>query len=393
MIFRRYGFNVAAVALGIACTSFVKANNQGVAGPAPRTKAEILAVMEKMADAQLALPGYRERTASDWVAGAFYVGLARLSHVSESPRFLEAEKAIAEKNAWEFKTNASARNIAMADNETIGQLYLDLAAGANDFTKLEACKKQWDGILAGFENPTPEVIRSWNGDLARDGKAMPWWWCDAFFMAPPGLARLSELTWDRKYIDAMDKHWWETYDKLYDKEEHLFYRDSKYMTQKTANGKKVFWSRGNGWVVAGTANVLTYMPRDYPTRGKYEKMFQEMMEKIATLQQEDGLWRMSLIDPAANPNAETSGTGFFCYAMAWGVNNHLLEREKFEPVIDKAWAAMNRHIMVNGLIGAVQPVGEQPITNNYETTSQPYAVGAFLLAGCEIIKMHGDVTR
>ncbi|HVT80853.1 MAG TPA: hypothetical protein VHM90_09365, partial [Phycisphaerae bacterium] len=139
----------------------------------PKGKAEILAAMEKMADAQLAQPGYRDSTPNDWVAGAFYVGLTHLSHVSQKPKDLAAEKAIAEKNNWEFKTNSSARNIAMADNETIGQMYIDVAATEKDLAKLDKIKAQWDGILAGFNNPTPEIIRSWNGDLARDGKPMP----------------------------------------------------------------------------------------------------------------------------------------------------------------------------------------------------------------------------
>jgi unsaturated rhamnogalacturonyl hydrolase len=360
----------------------------------PATKAEILAVMEKMADAQLAVAdrsgqSYRDRAPADWVAGAFYVGLARLSHVSASPRFLEAEKAIAENNTWEFKTNNDARHIAMADNETIGQMYIDLAATEKDPAKLDRCRRQWDDILAGFDDPAN--VRNWNGDLARDGKAIPWWWCDAFFMAPPGLTRLSQVIGDRKYIDTMDKQWWITYDKLYDQGEHLFFRDAKYMTQKSSNGKKVFWSRGNGWVVAGTANVLTYMPKDYPTRAKYEKLFQEMTAKLATIQQPDGLWRMSLVDPESSPFPETSGTGFFCYAFAWGINNSLLERAKFEPIIDKAWAALNTHILPSGLIGAVQPIGEQPVgASSNANTSQPYAVGAFLLAGCELITLHGD---
>lgn len=358
------------------------------AAKAPATKAEVLAAMEKMADAQLAQPAYKNGGPSDWVAGAFYVGLARLSHVSESPRFLDAEKAIADKYNWEFKPSSGAGNIAMADNETLGQMYIDLAATQKDLAKLDACRKQWDGIIAGFDDPAN--IRNWNGNLARDGQPMPWWWCDAFFMAPAGLTRLSAVTGDKKYLDAMDKQWWITYDRLWDKEEHLFFRDSSYFTQKTPNGKKGFWSRGNGWVVGGTCNVLTYMPADYPSRPKYEQMLKEMCEKLATLQQADGLWRMSLIDPESSPNAETSGTGFFCYAMAWGVNNKLLERSKFEPVIDKAWAGMNAHVLPSGLIGAVQPIGAAPASGANLNTSQPYAVGAYLLSGCEIIRMHGD---
>jgi unsaturated rhamnogalacturonyl hydrolase len=373
--------------VGAMCATAARAQTRPPA-KTPSTKADILTAMEKMADAQLAQPAYQNNAPADWVAGAFYVGLARLSHVSENPKYLAAENRIADKNNWEFKTNSGARNIAMADNETIGQMYIDLAVTEKDLLKLDPAKKQWDQTVAGFGKP--ENVANWNGNLARDGKPMPWWWCDALFMAPAGLTRLSAVTGDKKYIDAMDKQWWATTDKLYDRNEHLFFRDGKYMTQKTANGKNVYWSRGNGWVVAGTCNVLAYMPTDYPTRPKYEQLLREMTEKLATIQQSDGMWRMSLADPAANPNAETSGTGFFCYAMAWGVNNKLLDRAKFEPVIDKAWAAMNAHILPSGLIGAVQPVGEAPVTTSYEKISQPYAVGAYLLAGCELIEMHGD---
>jgi len=77
-------------------------------------------------------------------------------------------------------------------------------------------------------------------------KPMPWWWCDAFFMAPAGMTRLSEITKDRKYIDAMDKQWWVTYDRLYDKTEHLFYRDSSYLTQNRRTGRRFSGAGGMG---------------------------------------------------------------------------------------------------------------------------------------------------
>ena len=385
-------FTRSALALSLLATTLhAAASTPPVSEPAkvPTSKPDILAAMEKMADAQLAQPAYKNGAPFDWVAGAFYIGLARLTHVSESPRFLDAEKNIADKNNWEFKPSGSARNIAMADNETIGQMYLDLSQHAKDpLGKLDRIRTQWDEVISGFDNPAN--IANWNGNLARDGKPMPWWWCDAFFMAPPGLARLSAITNDRKYLDAADRQWWITTEKLYDPAEHLFYRDSVYIAQKSPNGKKVFWSRGNGWVIAGTANLLTYMPAEYPSRPKYEQLFKQMSDKLASLQQPGGLWRMSLIDPESNPNPETSGTGFFCYAFAWGINNHLLDRAKFEPLVNQAWAGMNQHILPSGLIGAVQPVGAQPVNANYTNTSQPYAVGAYLLAGCEIIKLHGD---
>ena len=47
-------------------------------------------------------------------------------------------------------------------------------------------------------------------------------------------ARLSVATGDRKYLDFMNERWWRTSDHLYDKQEHLYYRDDRYVTKREA---------------------------------------------------------------------------------------------------------------------------------------------------------------
>jgi hypothetical protein len=86
-------------------------------------------------------------------------------------------------------------------------------------------------------------------------------WDRAAFTVPRSAA-----TGDRRYLDLANRLWWKTTDYLYDKEEHLCFRDSRYFDQREPNGKKVFWSQGNGWVIAGLVRVLQEMPDDYPDR-------------------------------------------------------------------------------------------------------------------------------
>jgi rhamnogalacturonyl hydrolase YesR len=343
--------------------------------------------MEKMADAQLAAPTYRDRSPVDWVAGAFYVGLARLSHVSDKPQYRQAMLRIANANDWEFKTDRYAPSIGHGDNNTVGQMYIDLAVEMKDLSKLDRIKGQFEQILAEYEHPTPEARRGWRNEEPRDKQTLPWWWCDALFMVPPTLAQLSAATGDRKYLDMMDKQWWVTYTKLYDKEEHLYFRDASFFERRSPGGKKVFWSRGNGWVFAGMANVLTYMPKDYPSRPKYEQLFKEMAGKLAEIQQADGLWRGSLIDPVGSPWPETSGTAFFTYGLAWGVNHGLLEEGTFRPAAEKGWAALNARVRPDGLLGFVQAIGDRPAESTVNNV-QAYATGAFLLAGVEMITLN-----
>ncbi len=222
-----------------------------------------------------------------------------------------------------------------------------------------------------------------------------WWWCDALFMAPPVLAHLASITGDQKYLRYMDREWAVTQSFLYSPTEHLYFRDERFLdTAKMheANGKPVFWSRGNGWVVAGLVNLLEYMPKNDPARAGYEQQFREMLTRIAMLQPADGLWRAGLLDADAYKMPEVSGSAFFTYAMAYGIRAGVLDRATFLPVVQRSWAAMVSHIYADGRLGSIQPIGFAPDAFT-ATSSYVYGVGGFLLAGAEIDHMLQDSTK
>jgi rhamnogalacturonyl hydrolase YesR len=202
-------------------------------------------------------------------------------------------------------------------------------------------------------------------------------------MSPPIWARLTAATGDKKYLDFMNQRWWRTSDHLYDKQEHLYYRDDRFLTMHEANGRKVFWCRGNGWVMGGLVRVLQFMPADYPDRQRYVGQFKEMAARLVDLQGEDGLWRASLLDPGSFPAPESSGSGLILYGLAWGVNQKLLTRADYEPAIRKAWQGLARCVDANGRLGFVQPIGTSPASLS-ATNTEVYGTGAFLLAGSEV---------
>lgn len=90
---------------------------------------------------------------------------------------------------------------------------------------------------------------------------------------------------------------------------------------------------------------------------------------------------------------ETSGTGFFCYALAWGINEGLLDRSRYALVVERAWTALADAVRADGRLQWVQPVGEAPATVDKSDTA-PYGAGAVLLAGSEILEleMESDTT-
>ena len=335
-------------------------------------------VMKNVANWQLtATPGegakFKEHKPYHWTMGALYVGMHAWSEIAEDPKYLNYLKTKCEANQWKLGPR-----MFHADDHLVGELYLNLYAKEKNPETITALKNQFDAILANH----PQTELKWNTKNHLDR----WSWCDALFMSPPVWAKLTVATGDRKYADYMDREWWAATEFLFDKEKHLYYRDSSFFTRKEANGKKVFWARGNGWVFAGLPRVLEALPKDYPTRSKYESLFKEMATKIMSLQQEDGFWRSGLLDPQSHTVKETSGTGFFCYGLAWGIHHGYLDRARTLPHVMKAWEGMVGCVHPDGKLGNVQPIGSGPDKVTPDMT-EVYGVGAFLLAGTEILKL------
>ncbi len=338
------------------------------------TPPAILAVMQRVADWQLAHPSQHPTT--DWTQGAGAAGMMALAGISGDVKYRDAMLALGETNNWQLGPR-----MYVADDHCIGQAYAELYFLYRDRKMIAPMRERFDSILA-----KPSEVRSLDFSQTYTKAIQQWSWCDSLFMGPPAWVRLYAATDDPRYLDFAVSNWWRTTDYLYDKSEHLYFRDSTYFDKREANGKKIFWSRGNGWVMAGLVRVLQYLPMNHPDRPRFEQLFKDMADKILTCQQPDGLWRASLLDPESYPLKETSGSGFYTYALAWGVNQGLLDREKFEPAVRKAWTALVGCVDADGKLTHVQPIGADPKKFNPEST-EVYGVGAFLLAGSEVYRM------
>ena len=119
---------------------------------------------------------------------------------------------------------------------------------------------------------------------------------------------------------------------LFDPTEGLWYRDCTFVGVKDPHGKKVFWARGNGWVIAAMAQVIQSLPAGSPHTAKYIAMFKTMAAKLIPLQGSDGMWRTSLEDPSLYPTPETSGSALITYALAYGIRAGILRRSDLPPV-------------------------------------------------------------
>ncbi len=349
--------------------------NQKAAGFDPACKKEaILKVGTKVANWQLNnFETNRHAQASKgWIAGTFYLGLNDWAELTGEKQYdLWLNKKF-DRQYWQVGDR-----MYHADDICVGQVYLDIYKRRKEDKMITPVLARADWVIE-HASSIP---------LKEDYGKTRWNWCDALFMAPAVYTRLYALTGDKKYMKFADREFKSTWEYLYDQDEKLFYRDDYYFQKREANGQKIFWGRGNGWVMGGLVEILKSLPSDdRKYRPFYESLFQEMAGKILVLQQEKGYWGASLLDSDSYPLPEMSATGFMVYALAYGINQGYLSREVYLPAVQKGWKALVEAVNTEGKLGWVQPVGSRPEKVTKKMT-ELYGTGAFLMAACEMYRL------
>jgi unsaturated rhamnogalacturonyl hydrolase len=353
-------------------------DNNPQSAPAVLDKKEITKCMLKAMKWQESNP-IQAKAPTDWTNGAYYTGVARAHQATGKKKFKKALQEMGVRNDWQ-----PYNRFYHADDLAISYSYLYLQSLGAEKVDLSPTKQ--------FIEEHLYKPHAWREGIPDQDQRTLWWWCDALFMAPPVITYYSDLKDQNTYLNDMHQYYKQTYELLYDQEEQLFARDVRFLwdgdgnDMKEANGEKIFWSRGNGWVLGGLALMLDNLPKDYEHRPFYVELFKTMAARIKELQPEDGLWRTSLLNPEAYEHGEVSGSGFYVFALAWGVNNGILDAAEYTPAIRKGWQALEACQHDNGMVGWVQNIGASPEPASADSW-QNYGTGAFLLAGSEMLKL------
>lgn len=351
-------------------------------------KPSIRSSLKKVADRQISNFGYsttgnlHDYGVNAWTNATLYIGMVEWAKIANDSTYYHWLTDIGSVSNWKIPANFLNNpkyQMYHADELCIGRFYLDMFDLYKDGKMLDSTRERLDWIM---NNPPDSTMSISN--------KQSWTWCDALFMAPCVYAHMAIIENEDKYLQFMDREFKRTYNFLYDKENKLFFRDNSYFDKKEANGEKVFWGRGNGWVVAGLVSILKLLPENSVYRPFYENLFKEFVLRLAALQNPDGFWHASLLDPGSYPSPETSATALITYSLAYGINQQLLDKGKYMPVLEKAWTALVSAIDEEGKLGWIQPIGADPKKVTADMTA-PYGVGAFLLAGSEIYNINTDV--
>jgi len=197
--------------------------------------------------------------------------------------------------------------------------------------------------------PTPEQLaklkpepRAIAEQALKDG--LTWhtrYWIDDMFMITMVQSQAYRATGDRTYIDHAAKEMVSYLDRL-QQPNGLFYH---------APDVPYFWGRGDGWMAAGSAQLLSALPADHPDRARIMAGYQKMMAALLQYQDANGMWHQLIDDPAAWP--ETSCTGMFAYAFITGVKNGWLDAATYGPAAKRAWLGLITYLQPNADIREV----------------------------------------
>ena len=321
---------------------------------------------------------------SFWDNAAYHTGNMEAYKLLKDEKMLDYSIRWAEHNDWKGATEADPAKwkyknygegpefVLFGDWQICFQTYIDLYNLAADEKKVARAKE-----VMGYE---------------ADSKANDyWWWADALYMVMPVLTKMYKLTGDTKYLRKLYDNILYSDSIMLDKETGLYFRDGRYVypKHKTESGKKDFWARGDGWVMAAFAKVLKDLPKDYRHRQEFIQYYQKLAAAIVACQQGEGYWTRSLLDPEQAPGRETSGTALNCYGLLWGINNGILPKT-YLPAAKKAWEYLATiALQKNNTVGYVQPIGEKAIPGQVvdQESVTNFGTGAFLLAACEYYRM------
>jgi len=334
--------------------------------------------MEKWPDVGKTIITNRERPGNIWTRGVYYEGLMALYKINPDTAYLDYAVAWGEAHKWGLRDGVKTRN---GDNQCCGQTYIDLY------------------MLDRYKEERIKDIKVCIDNMLATDKIDDWSWIDAMQMAMPVFARLGTIYNDKRYFERMHEMYLFTKHKhgdsgLYSEEDHLWWRDKDFdPPYKEPNGEDCYWSRGNGWVVAALVRTIEFVPRNSHYKKEYLKTLKQMLEALVPLQRTDGFWNVSLHDSTNFGGKELTGTALFTYGMAWGINEGVISKKKYLPVVNKAWnALLTESVHNNGFLGYVQGTGKepsagQPVTYDSMPDFEDFGLGCFMLAGSEVYKL------
>jgi unsaturated rhamnogalacturonyl hydrolase len=332
-----------------------------------------------------------------YVNGVLTVGMLRMANVLHDDKYA----AYSRKNFdFIFNNLDYFRKIFDAGNNSveyrpvfrIGSLddCGSMSAGLLDVYQFDKRKDYLDYLNRVGDYILNKQVRFADGTLARNGPRKMTLWADDLYMSVPYLARMGKLTGDKKYFDFAIQQVEQFNKYIYDESTglyfHCFYND------QNMNGV-ARWGRCNGWIALAQTELLNNLPADHPKRHDLIKLLLRQIVGYSRYQDSTGMWHQILDKP--DSYLESSVTAMFVYAIAKAVNEGWIS-SRYITIAQFGWNALSKKVTPDGQVPDIcigTSIEEDVLYyyNRPKETNDTHGLGAFLMAGAEILRAEGKL--
>ncbi len=322
-----------------------------------------------------------------WGEALFNYALSELDKFLGEDRYLEFYKA--------YIDNHIKKGILIDQSDTSapGLVSYVLYKGTQDDKYLEVLNK-----VINYLKTTPKIIDDLPNHLgvSKIGKLYPKSiWVDSIMMYGVFGSLVASATNDKELFDFAFKQPLIFAKYLQDKQSKLFHH-SYWVKNKKAYPDKIFWARGNGWMVTALPKVIDLYPYEDDVKTEMIKLFSELCESILLYQREDGYFNTLLNLPSYK---ESSATALIACGFLHGVRCGYLSN-KFKTAGFKAINSLINDLEIKkGLLsmpyisGPTIPLQIFPKLG-YKLIPRkndwPYGLAALILAGIEYKKLEEE---
>jgi rhamnogalacturonyl hydrolase YesR len=309
--------------------------------------------LEALAEISSSYGSQSKNLSNKWPYSEYFRGLYAYYKISSDSASMDKLLSWGKSNSWDLPDGKSTRN---AFDMNCGQTYIEMYIldryKEERIRNIRACA---DNLL----KEKPSEINS-VGELS---------------MILPILAGLGTIYNNDKYYQKMEAFFMNLRDTLhlYNREEHLWMSEE--------NGSEQFKAEDNGHILAALFQTLGSLSSGRYKKD-YEMMLKEMAETLVPLQRNDGYWNVSLSDTTKIKTNDLLATTMIIYGISGGVNNGILDRKDFQPILTKSWESI-----ISGLVRSDGTVAFPSIKDDQLAR----LTGSLLMAGSEMYTLQKSV--
>ena len=264
-----------------------------------------------------------------------------------------------------------------------------IGAGLIETYHIEPQERYMEHIQKSADHIMNKQLRLEDGTLARSRPEKNTVWGDDLYMSVPFLARMGDLTGEKKYFDEAVKQALLFHKHLYNPKTEVYYHN--YYSDIQENGV-AHWGRCNGWIIMAKVNLLEFLPEDHSKRNDIIEILHQQILGLSRHQDQTGMWHQ--IINRDDSYLESSSSAMFTYCIAKAVNEGWID-DRYTSVAKDGWAGLATKIQADGQVQNIcMGTGvEDNLKFYYERPillNDFHGLGAVIFAGIEIMKLNDN---